>query len=425
MATVVGGAVGAAGACCGHGGAIGGGRSSGTGAGATRAARARADPPHDTPKESSLVGVSKPSGKGGGRTDAGSDWRTGGGELAVMSAGRRTGGIRYSVGSDRGAAGASGDGATRLMTGVDGARNGEDVAAEGGRWAWTNGIGAGMTDAGKDESWRSGDLAVAGAGSEGWSSGNGNNSSGLAGGRCDGTWAGSSKGRTAGTAGAIDGAAGQGGFGAGAMPAGNRQSVGVGCGDGALEAGGNELTGTAGSSNGTGQSRAWGAAGGGVTAGAGGCGNEGAMGAAGSREGSNAESLGSGSSEACRGGGCGSSWKAVGDGIGEAFQALAATGVTTALLVSNKKPYRQASVAGRLVQAAVEVVEAGLHQAAGMEQQTLAAVAEQAAGNRMRRATGAGQLWARVADRLGQTTIQRQWLRGNGRQERATTARRE
>ena len=135
-----------------------------------------------------------------------------------------------------------------------GAQNGEGIAGEGGRWAWTNGVGAGMTDTGKDEDWCSGNLAMAGAGSAGWaaeagsghgktvairgmaatrdnpshgnsnalSSGNGNNLSGLASGRCDRTWAGRGKDRMAGTAGAIDGAAGQDGFGAGVMPVGNR-----------------------------------------------------------------------------------------------------------------------------------------------------------------------------------------------------------
>ena len=77
--------------------------------------------------------------------------------------------------------------------------------------------------------------------------------------------------------------------------------IDLGCGDGALEAGSNKLTGTVGSSNGVGQSRAWGAAGASVTAGARGCGDEDAMGAAGSREGSGAEGIGSGGSEACRG----------------------------------------------------------------------------------------------------------------------------
>ena len=48
-----------------------------------------------------------------------------------MSAGRRTGGIRYSVGSDRGAAGAGGDGTTRLMTGVDGARGADRFRSVG------------------------------------------------------------------------------------------------------------------------------------------------------------------------------------------------------------------------------------------------------------------------------------------------------
>ena len=91
---------------------------------------------------------------------------------------------------------------------------------------------------------------------------------------------------------------------------------GMGIGDQVDSAGGDELTGTAGSSNGTGQSRAWGVAGASVTAGAGGCGNEGAMGAASRREGSSAEGIGSSGSWAD-------------GGRGETATAHVATGIAT------------------------------------------------------------------------------------------------
>ena len=56
---------------------------------------------------------------------------------------------------------------------------------------------------------------------------------------------------------------------------------------------------------------------------------------------------------------------------------------------------------------------AGLCRSAGMGRQTLAAAVQQAAGNWTRRATGAGRLQERAADRLGQATMgqQQQWGR--------------